>query len=97
MELHTKIRTQPDKTLLNKKHFRTPSSSSDDVVGARRAHNIDEQTYTIAQIGESLVGSKDEDEFGTDVSFSPTFNRLAIGAAQFATSGAGYANVYHLE
>ena len=38
MELHTKILTQPDKTLLNKKHFRTPSSSSDDVVGARRAH-----------------------------------------------------------
>ena len=32
MELHTKILTKPDKTQSNKKHFRTPSSSSDEML-----------------------------------------------------------------
>ena len=43
-----KIQTQPDKTLLNQKHFRTPSSSSDDVVGARRAHQEHDEVIDAA-------------------------------------------------
>ena len=60
-------------------------------------YSVDEAASTFTQLGDTLVGDKDEDEFGTELSFSPRFGLLAIGAAQFDTSVAGYANVYHLE
>ena len=65
--------------------------------GYVNVYRVDEAASTFTQLGDTLVGDKDEDEFGTELSFSPRFGLLAIGAAQFDTSGAGYANVYHLE
>ena len=53
-----KIQTQPDKTLLNQKHFRTPSSSSDDVVGARRAQYMRAALLLIASTSNALASTR---------------------------------------
>jgi len=80
----------PDSSLL------AVGAAANNVPGYVNVYRIEENTSTFIQVGDTIEGVQDDDDFGVSLSFSSDSNLLAIGAFQW-DQAPGYVNVYRLD